>query len=641
LRADLELGTLFIATAFAVIEITGGPGGLLYPLIIALVAFLVAFHSLVPSLYFMTLILGVEALIWAWQPAVGGWRLYASHASFNILFGFLYALFLRTEIAQRQASLKREIAEYLERITTEANQFRMTSGMAAEHRELSADEIRERRAVSSVQAIHEALYNVLGVAERALETHTVALFWLDTDDRYLRLKELRSQCDNLVEKPLAAGEGLLGAITKRREPLVLSNLKPGHSGLVYYGKPLPVTDFAGVPVMEDRFLRGVLVADRQGGRPFEERDVAMMKTLATEIMRAVQVERIFADMDRTKFQKERFYEASREFNKARTIEQVAEVAMGAARRLAEVDFADIAVATDKEGVLSITRVEWDGHKEGAKLAGQTFHAEGGLVGAALKARTPLPHGTNRMASQSVFGPGLDVPLAAVKVLPLLWKDQAVGALVLGSDTADFLTMDVLDMVKVIADHAAIAIANAQMYERVERMATTDGLTGLFNHRHFQHLFDGVILRAERYGRHVSVILTDIDHFKSVNDTYGHPVGDKVLKRVAELLAASARRTDVVARYGGEEFALVMEETGSAGAAQIAERIRKTVEAETFRCENGSFKCTLSLGIATFPNDASVKAKLTECADQALYQAKRTGRNKVVVFGSAANKRPEA
>jgi diguanylate cyclase (GGDEF)-like protein len=155
------------------------------------------------------------------------------------------------------------------------------------------------------------------------------------------------------------------------------------------------------------------------------------------------------------------------------------------------------------------------------------------------------------------------------------------------------------------------------------------------------MFDAVILRAERYGRHISLIISDIDHFKAVNDTYGHPVGDKVLKKVAEMLSLSARRTDVVARYGGEEFALLMEETGAQGALLIAERIRKTVEAETFRTEIGSFKCTLSLGIATFPTDANQKSKLTECADQALYQAKRSGRNRTVSFGSSLHARPEA
>jgi diguanylate cyclase (GGDEF)-like protein len=173
------------------------------------------------------------------------------------------------------------------------------------------------------------------------------------------------------------------------------------------------------------------------------------------------------------------------------------------------------------------------------------------------------------------------------------------------------------------------------------MATTDGLTGLCNHRHFQELFDAMIARAERYGRKLSLILTDIDHFKSVNDTYGHPVGDKVLKRVAVVLGQGARRTDIVSRYGGEEFAVLMEETDRVGARHIAERIRTAVEAEIFHTEHGQFKSTISLGIATYPDDATVKAKLTECADQALYTAKRGGRNRSVAFAMLKSKREVA
>ncbi|MEK7706360.1 MAG: sensor domain-containing diguanylate cyclase [Myxococcota bacterium] len=636
--ADLELGTLFVATAYAVIELTGGPTGLLYPLVYALVAFLVAFHALPYSVYFLTVIIGTEVATNLLQPMADGWRLVASHASFNLLFGLLYALFLRSEVAQRQREMTRAIDEHMGRIATEAKDFRLTSALSLESRELSSEEIGERRRIGSVQAIHDALYNVLAVAERALNPHTVALLWMDADDRKLRVKELRSQSDDVAEQPIAAGEGFIGAITKRKEPLVMRNLKPGHTGLVYYRRPQVVSDFAGVPVMEGPHLRGVLVADRTGDAPFDESDLAVMTTLATEIVRAVQVERIFAEMDREKFQKERFYQASREFNTARTLEDVAAVAMSAARRVADAEFAAVVEATEIDGRLRIAAASWPDHKEGDALVDQTFGADEGLVGAAIKARHPLPHGTARTSSQHIFAPTCDVELAAVKVLPLLWKDQGVGALVLGSNAVDFLSLERFEMVRVIADHAAIAIANAQMYKRMEKMATTDGLTGLINHRRFQELFDAAVARVERYSRKLSVVLADIDHFKSINDTYGHPVGDAVLRRIAGVLDRSARRTDIVARYGGEEFAVLMEETDRAGALQTAERIRQAVEAELFHSEHGKFRCTLSLGVATYPEDAKQKAELIECADQALYQAKHNGRNQVVVYGSARNQR---
>jgi two-component system, cell cycle response regulator len=626
--ADLELGTLFVAAAFVLIEMTGGPAGLLYPLVFALVAFLVAYHRLAHSLYFVTLILVTEAAIMWLDPAPADMRLFLSHASFILLFAFLYAMFLRVEVLQRDRRLEHEIDGRLEQIASEAREFRLTSGLSFESRNLTAEQLRTRRRIGSIQAIHESLYNVLAVAERALSPHTVALLWMDSDDRRLRVKELRSHSDNVSEQPIGAGEGVLGAVVKRKEPLVLSGLKPGYSGLVYYRKPEPVTDFAGVPVVEGEHLRGVLVADRRDGVAFGSADLDVMNTLAGEIVRAVQVERIFSEMDSEKFQRERFYQASRDFNSALTIDEVAQVAIGACLRVTQAELAAVAVALEQEGMMQVAAVSTGNY---AKLVGHTFAAESGLIGAAIKARHPLPVGTARAATQHIFDEKAPIACEYIKVLPLVLKDTGVGALVLGSSREDFLPLELVDMLKVIADHAAIAIANAQMYARMERMATTDGLTGVFNHRHFQGLFDDYIARAERYGRKLSVILADIDHFKSINDTYGHPVGDVVLKKVARLMHGKARKTDVVARYGGEEFAILMEETDRAGALQMAERVREAVAGEEMRCEQGKFKCTLSLGIATYPDDGMQKAKITECADQSLYEAKRSGRNRSVTY----------
>lgn len=632
---DLELGSLFVSAAFVFIEMTGGPAGLLYPIVYALVAFLVAFHGISQSLYFVALIIGTEVAIVFLQPSTDGLRLLLSHASFNLLFGFLYAMFLRVEVLTREHRMQKEIATHLDQISQQAKEFRLTSATSLFDGRLSATDLHQRRSAGSVQAIRESLYNVLAVAERALTPHTVALLWLDASEKFLRIKELRSRSDHINENSLNIGEGLIGAIVKRREPLVLTHLKNDHPGLVYYSRTEGITDFVGVPVLEGAHLRGVLVADRKNSQPFETHDVSVMTTLAGEIVRAIQVERIFSEMDRERYQKEKFYQASRDFNAALTVAQVADVAILAARRVADIEFAAVAVAKEQEGMLELASADWQGHPDVQNLVGKSFVAEGGLVGAAIKARHPLPHATLRAPSQNIFSSELPLHIPAVKVLPLLWKDIGVGALVLGSKREDFLSHDLLDMLRVIADHAAIAIANAQMYERMEKMATTDGLTGLTNHRYFQELFDSMVSRSERYSRKMSLILTDIDHFKAINDTYGHPMGDRVLKKVSGILAATARRTDIVARYGGEEFAILMEETGRQGAQQIAERIRKAVEAETFQSDKGAFRCTLSLGIATFPDDSTTKAKLTEGADQALYSAKRGGRNRVVLYHDLA------
>jgi diguanylate cyclase (GGDEF)-like protein len=181
--------------------------------------------------------------------------------------------------------------------------------------------------------------------------------------------------------------------------------------------------------------------------------------------------------------------------------------------------------------------------------------------------------------------------------------------------------------------AGQSIERARLFDRTERLATTDGLTGLQNHRTFQERLDAQLAQAERYGKRTSLLLCDVDHFKSVNDTYGHPVGDAVLRGIARILQKEARNTDVVARYGGEEFAIVMPETDTGGAMVIAERIRERVAAFVFETPQGPLQVTISLGVATFPDDGKTKAELVERSDGCLYHAKRHGRNKSVSAAS--------
>ena len=193
------------------------------------------------------------------------------------------------------------------------------------------------------------------------------------------------------------------------------------------------------------------------------------------------------------------------------------------------------------------------------------------------------------------------------------------------------------MLGVIANQVAVSMQNAKMYEVLEEQATTDGLTGLVNHRTFQERFTTMLGRADRHELAVSLLLTDIDHFKKINDTYGHPTGDEVLRRVAAILKASARKIDIVARYGGEEFALVLEGTDRAGARQLAERIRQEVEQQSFPSSKGAFSATLSIGVASYPDDSREKPEIIARADQALYSAKHGGRNRTVCFSDIDRK----
>ena len=217
------------------------------------------------------------------------------------------------------------------------------------------------------------------------------------------------------------------------------------------------------------------------------------------------------------------------------------------------------------------------------------------------------------------------------VLPLIVQDNPIGSLVLATKRPGTFSKQLREMLGVISNQVAVAIENAKMYKRMEEMATTDGLTSLPNHRTFQSRFSEMLYRAERHQKAVSFVLMDIDKFKSINDTYGHPVGDAVLRRVSKVLAEQARKVDFVARYGGEEFAMVLEETDRDGAVLFCERVRQEVAAQLMSSEKGSFRVTISLGIATYPEDGNEKAILIERADQALYMAKNCGRNRTIHY----------
>lgn len=167
------------------------------------------------------------------------------------------------------------------------------------------------------------------------------------------------------------------------------------------------------------------------------------------------------------------------------------------------------------------------------------------------------------------------------------------------------------------------------HEEIYRLTTVDGLTQIYNKRYFMENLERELSRSQRYGRDLSLIIFDIDHFKNINDTYGHLAGDYVLKRLAAVVQENIRREDFLARYGGEEFAIILPEIDVANAAITAEKIRGLVEAHDFVFENTPIPTTISLGVASTAEEAIDSLELIRAADQCLYKAKKTGRNKVV------------
>ncbi len=171
---------------------------------------------------------------------------------------------------------------------------------------------------------------------------------------------------------------------------------------------------------------------------------------------------------------------------------------------------------------------------------------------------------------------------------------------------------------------------AAYHDEIYRMTTVDGLTQVFNRRYFEDAIEREMSRSRRYTRPLSLVLLDIDHFKKINDTFGHLAGDAVLKEVALTVRGRTRREDVFARFGGEEFALLLPEVDSKGAALLAEKARKLIEKHTFTFDDEDIPVTMSAGVATVQKKNETATELIKRADEKLYEAKSAGRNRVAV-----------
>jgi len=220
------------------------------------------------------------------------------------------------------------------------------------------------------------------------------------------------------------------------------------------------------------------------------------------------------------------------------------------------------------------------------------------------------------------------------VAPLFQGDDIIGILCLGpSVTDEEYPPDVLELLGIVANMLSVALRNAENFEKLKAMSYTDGMTGLHNYRFFRLRLKEELARARRSQTPVSLLILDVDFFKNYNDTLGHPAGDEVLRQVSAILKHIVRDNDIVARYGGEEFAVILPSTGHEGAMALGERIRENIEKYYFPQEEiqpgGSL--TISIGTATYPDDAVVMEDLIVSADRALYYAKKNGRNQVVSF----------
>lgn len=262
-----------------------------------------------------------------------------------------------------------------------------------------------------------------------------------------------------------------------------------------------------------------------------------------------------------------------------------------------------------------------------EFAGLRTRLGEGLIGSAAERSRPLiVSDAARTLRRGEKEPAADSWL----LYPILSQKKVLGVAHWTRPSSTPFTAEDAAQLEGLVPHVGVAVESLRARNKMRELAATDGLTGLYNHRRTCELLRDEMRRAERYNRPLSVLMLDVDSFKSFNDNYGHPSGDQLLRSVAQLLRAGVRTVDKVGRYGGEEFVIIMPETHKDDAFLLAERIRRTIEQQAFIVVAGEeIHRTVSVGVASYPEDGLNPQEVIERADEALYRAKHSGRNCVI------------
>lgn len=416
------------------------------------------------------------------------------------------------------------------------------------------------------------------------------------------------------------GQGIMGYVAETHQYYFASDIT--RDPYYYHPASKGVGSALGAPILYEGKLLGVVYIQSAPPKPIFVEDIVTMQTLASHLAITIQKARLYAD-------------ARDHLTSMTTLQSVTET-VTSSLELNNIFNTVVQLLKETYGYtyVSIYLLEDSILKLGAQagypkeLIIHDIPVSTGITGRTVRTR------------QTQFIPNVRSDptflIASYEVeceicVPLLKNGNVLGVLNIESSSSRPLTERDVNLLTSFASPVAMAIDNARLHAKATSLALTDGMTGLFNRRAFDQYLDTELIRAERYGHSLSLIILDMDSFKEYNDTYGHPAGDERLKSIAIILLANMRDPDVAARYGGEEFAIILPHTSKEGAINLAERLREIAE-EQAPGEPGARAYipgyTISLGVATFPEDGTTVASLLRAADNAEITAKRLGKNRV-------------
>jgi len=433
------------------------------------------------------------------------------------------------------------------------------------------------------------------------------------------------------------GAGVIGKAAKDNMLFMSGDLSLYQgSGLPYYAKDEGVCSMLAAPIVAEssKELIGVLAVDSANKNAFTEHDKELMRRFSTIAAALIVNIRMRVSLEHAAKTFNALYELGHNLSIALKPEEVFRAILDMVPKAAPSCSRLVIALHDRER--NSIKLQHIGGAAGELAEGMEFSTNtGGIYAYAFNKGCPVNIGDMKAKRNYRFVP--EEPenplLRSLLIIPVFGGEErrCVGLFSAESAAPEFFKPEVEQILNTMVENASVALTRSMLYMKMEKLATTDGLTGLNNHRTFQEITAREFERSKRHGRPLSMLLTDIDHFKNFNDTYGHPVGDLVLREIAGCIRSAVRATDFPARYGGEEFAVVLPETAEQGAMAIAERIRQTVEARVIESGKNMLRVTISIGCVTYPTYGLTQQEIIDCADKALYASKKGGRNRVSLY----------
>jgi diguanylate cyclase (GGDEF)-like protein len=507
---------------------------------------------------------------------------------------------------------------------------------------LSGDGRRARRADHALE-LDEAMQSIVQVARLATRAHAVCYFDLDREREVAHLRAADGPPTLERNAAIPFTQDPVAFVIDRRQSFYATDFKRLLWNLPYYKGEVRVGTLLALPVRVGGVVAGVLVADKLEIQALAGAEAELLPAFAE--MAAGTLQRLRAAFSREEqgLEFSAVYEAAPGLRDPASPARVRQNLLASAQNLVAVEAAAV-VGTDGERYTIEAAVGWALGFEGREVALDERTWAAWVVRSAPRSMlvSDLAREKDRMPALVLDeGAGRAESLMAFPLrVSLTEREERVGAfLVLGRRGAfDAGAQRVLEM---LADQAALSLFAAKLIRSHLQRALEDGLTGLYNRRAFNDQFARQIAQEDRRQGRLAVLLFDLDHFKKLNDTYGHPAGDAALRSAARTIRREARRGDVAARYGGEEFVVILPGTDEAGARELAERMRRGIEQAPLVFEGATIRFTASFGLAVWPADGGEETTLLAAADRALYAAKQAGRNRVVAASTLPPAEPLA